>query len=53
MLTQAAPPFRWCRGQDLADFHAVNVTGTTNVLDAGRSHGMRRVVALSTGTFFV
>ena len=29
----------------------VFVTGTTNVLDAGRSHGMRRVVALSTGTF--
>ena len=38
--------------QDLDDFHAVNVTGTTNVLDAGRAHGMRRVVALSTGTFF-
>lgn len=38
--------------QDLAEFHAVNVTGTTNVLDAGRAHGMRRVVALSTGTFF-
>ncbi len=38
--------------QDLADFHAVNVVGTRNVLDAGRIHGMRRVVALSTGTFF-
>jgi nucleoside-diphosphate-sugar epimerase len=38
--------------QDLEDFSAVNVTGTTNVLDAGRAHGMRRVVALSTGTFF-
>ena len=38
--------------QDLDDFSAVNVTGTTNVLDAGRAHGMRRVVALSTGTFF-
>jgi nucleoside-diphosphate-sugar epimerase len=38
--------------QDLADFQAVNVVGTTNVLDAGRSLGMRRVVALSTGTFF-
>jgi dihydroflavonol-4-reductase len=38
--------------QDLADFHAVNVAGTSNVLDAGRSLGMRRVVALSTGTFF-
>src|SRR5580658_4816793 len=32
--------------QDLADFHAVNVVGTTNVLNAGRQHGMRRVVAL-------
>ena len=38
--------------QDLDDFYAVNLTGTTNVLDAGRAHGMRRVVALSTGTFF-
>jgi nucleoside-diphosphate-sugar epimerase len=38
--------------QDLADFRAVNFTGTANVLDAARSHGMRRVVALSTGTFF-
>ncbi len=38
--------------QDLADFEAVNVVGTTNVLDAGRAVGMRRVVALSTGTFF-
>ena len=38
--------------QDLADFRAVNFTGTTNVLDAARTHGMRRVVALSTGTFF-
>lgn len=38
--------------QNLEDFEAVNVTGTTNVLDAGRTHGMRRVVALSTGTFF-
>ena len=38
--------------QDLADFQAVNVVGTTNVLDAGRALGMRRVVALSTGTFF-
>jgi dihydroflavonol-4-reductase len=37
--------------QDLADFEAVNVVGTTNVLDAGRAVGMRRVVALSTGTF--
>ncbi len=38
--------------QDLDDFRAVNFTGTTNILDAGRAHGMRRVVALSTGTFF-
>ena len=38
--------------QDLEDFRAVNFTGTTNVLDAGRAHDMRRVVALSTGTFF-
>ncbi len=38
--------------QDIADFQAVNVVGTTNVLDAGRALGMRRVVALSTGTFF-
>ena len=38
--------------QDMADFQAVNVVGTTNVLDAGRAHGMRRVVALSTSTFF-
>jgi dihydroflavonol-4-reductase len=38
--------------QNLEDFHAVNVVGTTNVLDAGRALGMRRVVALSTSTFF-
>jgi dihydroflavonol-4-reductase len=38
--------------QDLEDFRAVNVTGTTNVLDAAQAHGLRRVVALSTGTFF-
>jgi nucleoside-diphosphate-sugar epimerase len=38
--------------QDIADFRAVNVVGTRNVLDAGRAHGMRRVVALSTSTFF-
>jgi len=37
--------------QDIDDFRAVNFDGTTNVLDAGRAHGMRRVVALSTGTF--
>ncbi len=38
--------------QDLDDFRSVNFTGTINVLDAGRAHGMRRVVALSTSTFF-
>ena len=38
--------------QDLDDFRAVNLDGTRNVLDAGRAHGMRRVVALSTSTFF-
>lgn len=38
--------------QNLADFQAVNVDGTSHVLDAGRAHGMRRVVALSTSTFF-
>jgi nucleoside-diphosphate-sugar epimerase len=38
--------------QDIDDFRAVNFDGTTNVLDAGKAHGMRRVVALSTGTFF-
>jgi nucleoside-diphosphate-sugar epimerase len=37
--------------QDLADFRAVNYDGTVNVLDAGKAHGMERVVALSTGTF--
>ncbi len=37
--------------QDLDDFKAVNMVGTTNVLDAGKAHGMRRVVALSTATF--
>jgi dihydroflavonol-4-reductase len=35
----------------MADFHAVNAVGTTNVLDAAKAHGMRRVVALSTATF--
>ena len=38
--------------QDIDDFYAVNLNGTINVLDAARAHGMRRVVALSTGTFF-
>ena len=37
--------------QDLEDFKAVNMIGTTNVLDAAKAHGMRRVVALSTATF--
>jgi nucleoside-diphosphate-sugar epimerase len=38
--------------QNLADFEAVNVGGTKNVLDAAESTGLRRVVAVSTGTFF-
>jgi dihydroflavonol-4-reductase len=38
--------------QNLADFEAVNVGGTKNVLDAGEQLGLRRVVAVSTGTFF-
>jgi dihydroflavonol-4-reductase len=38
--------------QDMADFRAVNMTGTRNVLDASNARGMRRVVALSTATFF-
>lgn len=38
--------------QDLADFEAVNFHGTRHVLDAAAALGMRRVVALSTGTFF-
>jgi dihydroflavonol-4-reductase len=37
--------------QQLADFKAVNMAGTTNVLDAAKTHGMRRVVTLSTATF--
>jgi dihydroflavonol-4-reductase len=37
--------------QDLDDFKAVNMVGTSNVLDAGKAHDMRRVVALSTATF--
>jgi len=37
--------------QDMADFEAVNMVGTTNVLDAAKAHGLRRVVALSTATF--
>jgi dihydroflavonol-4-reductase len=38
--------------QDLTEFEAVNTAGTTHVLDAAAAIGMRRVVALSTGTFF-
>jgi dihydroflavonol-4-reductase len=38
--------------QDLADFEAVNVGGTKHVLDAAEAVGLRRVVAVSTGTFF-
>jgi dihydroflavonol-4-reductase len=38
--------------QNMADFEAVNVVGTANVLDAGQALGLRRVVALSTSTFF-
>ncbi len=38
--------------QNLPDFEAVNVQGTRHVLDAAHILGMRRVVAVSTGTFF-
>ena len=38
--------------QDLADFQAVNTDGTAHVLDAAEALDMRRVVAVSTGTFF-
>jgi dihydroflavonol-4-reductase len=38
--------------QDLAEFRAVNVDGTRHVLDAAEAVGLRRVVAVSTGTFF-
>ncbi len=38
--------------QDLAAFKAVNTDGTAHVLDAAEALGMRRVVAVSTGTFF-
>jgi dihydroflavonol-4-reductase len=38
--------------QDLIDFTRVNVDGTRHVLDAAEAVGMRRVVAVSTGTFF-
>ena len=38
--------------QNLPDFEAVNVDGTRHVLDAAEALGLRRVVAVSTGTFF-
>ncbi len=38
--------------QNMADFQAVNVDGTRHVLDAAEALDMRRVVAVSTGTFF-
>jgi dihydroflavonol-4-reductase len=38
--------------QNMADFEAVNVGGTKNVLDAAEEVDLRRVVAVSTGTFF-
>lgn len=38
--------------QNLADFEAVNINGTKNVLDAAETVDLRRVVAVSTGTFF-
>ena len=38
--------------QNFPDFQAVNVDGTKHVLDAAEAVGMRRVVAVSTGTFF-
>jgi dihydroflavonol-4-reductase len=38
--------------QNLPDFEAVNIGGTKHVLDAAEVLGLRRVVAVSTGTFF-
>ena len=38
--------------QNMADFEAVNVRGTKNVLDAAEAVDIGRVVAVSTGTFF-
>ncbi|HWE69108.1 MAG TPA: NAD-dependent epimerase/dehydratase family protein [Acidimicrobiales bacterium] len=38
--------------QNLADFEAVNIGGTKNLLDAAEAVGLRRVVGVSTGTFF-
>lgn len=37
--------------QNFDDFQAVNYVGTINVMDAAKENGMKRVVALSTGTF--
>ncbi len=38
--------------QDFEPFRAVNAEGTRHVLDAAEEFGLRRVVAVSTGTFF-
>jgi dihydroflavonol-4-reductase len=38
--------------QNPPDFEAVNVQGTKHILDAAEALGLRRVVAVSTGTFF-
>ncbi|HUA94706.1 MAG TPA: NAD-dependent epimerase/dehydratase family protein [Acidimicrobiales bacterium] len=38
--------------QHLPDFEAVNTLGTRHVLDAAETVGLRRVVAVSTSTFF-
>jgi dihydroflavonol-4-reductase len=38
--------------QDMREFELVNAGGTSNVLDAALTEGVRRVVAVSTGTFF-
>ena len=38
--------------QNMADFEAVNIRGTKNILDAAEAVDLRRVVAVSTGTFF-
>jgi dihydroflavonol-4-reductase len=38
--------------QHLPDFEAVNIEGTRHVLDGAEAVGLRRVVAVSTSTFF-
>jgi dihydroflavonol-4-reductase len=38
--------------QNLPDFEAVNTAGAKHVLDAAAAEGLRRVVAVSTSTFF-